>query len=169
MAKSLEKCLGKKDKLDISSLQEQEKMLVFDSFSNEDAYELGTILYEIAKKDHLPVTIDITRSSQQLYHVALSGTTLDNDEWIKGKTKVVMRFGHSSRLMEKYLSENGDTMEEKYLLSSSEYRAHGGSFPIIIRDTGVIGTITVSGLVSEEDHMLVIRGIQKFMGRKKKN
>lgn len=158
-----------KKKLSIQEILEQEKTLIFDSFSNEDAYKLGTILYEMAKKDNLPVTIDITRSFQQLYHVAMPGTSADNDEWIKGKTKVVMRFGHSSGLVGKSLAESGNTMEEKYLIPSSEFRAHGGSFPITIRNTGVIGTVTVSGLASDEDHMLAIKGLKKFLSKKSKN
>lgn len=152
--------------LTIKDIKQQESELIFDSFSNDDAYTLGTIIYEKAKQNNLPVTINITRSGQQLYHVAMPGTTADNDDWIAGKEKVVMRFGHSSELVERYLSDNGSTMEEQYLLSSSEYRAHGGSFPITIKDTGVIGAITVSGLVSDDDHMLVVNSIKEFLGSK---
>jgi uncharacterized protein (UPF0303 family) len=49
------------------------------------------------------------------------------------------------------------------LISSSEFAAHGGAFPLIIRGVGVIGTITVSGLPQEEDHELVVTTLRKFL------
>jgi uncharacterized protein (UPF0303 family) len=61
------------------------------------------------------------------------------------------------------LQNAGQTMEEKYLLPSSEYAAHGGAFPLIIRDVGVVGTITVSGLPQQEDHELVVTTLKQFL------
>lgn len=52
------------------------------------------------------------------------------------------------------------TIEEKCLLPEHRYAAHGGAFPILIRDTGPIGTVTVSGLAQQDDHELVV----KFLG-----
>ena len=49
------------------------------------------------------------------------------------------------------------------MISSSEYAAHGGEFPLIIQDVGVVGTITVSGLPQEEDHELVVTTLKKFL------
>lgn len=93
----------------------------------------------------------------------MEGTSLDNDEWIKRKTNVVRRFGHSSYYMGVYLRNSGQTIEEKYLLPESEYAAHGGSFPLIIHSVGVVGTITVSGLPQAEDHELVIETLRQFI------
>lgn len=154
-------------KLTMKDITEQENELVFDTFSNEDAYNLGTTIYMKAKKKSYPITIDITRCGHKLYHVAMPGTTPDNDAWIEGKVNVVMRFCHSSELIERYLTDNDSSMEEQYLLSSSEYRALGGSFPIIIKDTGVIGAVTVSGIVSDEAHMLVVNSIREFLKKSK--
>ena len=61
------------------------------------------------------------------------------------------------------LKLSGLGLEEKYCGSPLEYSAHGGSFPLIIRGTGVIGTITVSGLPQEEDHALVVESIRAWL------
>ena len=142
----------------------QEKTLVFDAFSFETAHEIGERLYRTAYDRKLPVAIDITRSGHQLYHAALPGSTPDNDAWILRKSRVVMRFGHSSYYWGLHLEKSGMTMEANYFLNSNDFAAHGGSFPITLKDTGVIGTITVSGLPSEEDHALVVEILEKFLG-----
>ncbi|MCD4711978.1 MAG: heme-degrading domain-containing protein [Clostridiales bacterium] len=142
----------------------QEKTLQFDRFTFENAYEIGSMLYAIAFKRGLPVAIDITRNGHRLYHVALSGSSPDNEAWIERKMNVVNRFSHSSYYMSLYLNSENTTIEEKFLLDEAEFAAHGGSFPIIIRGTGVIGTITVSGLPSEDDHALVIEVLTDYLG-----
>ena len=131
-------------------------------FSSIDS--LLKMLYAIAFKRGLPVAIDITRNGHRLYHVALSGSSPDNEAWIERKMNVVNRFSHSSYYMSLYLKSENTTIEEKFLLDEAEFAAHGGSFPIIIRGTGVIGTITVSGLPSEDDHALVIEVLTDYLG-----
>jgi len=42
------------------------------------------------------------------------------------------------------------------------YAAHGGSFPVRIRDVGVGGTIMVSGLPQADDPALVVEAIEAF-------
>jgi uncharacterized protein (UPF0303 family) len=147
----------------IKELLQQENEIQFISFSNDMAFAVGTALLEAARGKGKPVTIDITRNGQQLFHYAMQGTSLDNDVWIQRKNNVVNRFGHSSFYMGISLQSKGQTIEEKYLISSSEYAAHGGAFPLIIRGVGVVGTITVSGLPQQEDHELVVTTLKQFL------
>jgi len=147
----------------LQELRQQEEEIQFASFTNETALSMGLALMQEANKRSKPVAIDITRSGQQLFHFAMAGTSIDNGEWIKRKNRVVSRFGHSSYYMGIALQNAGQTMEEKYLLPSSEYAAHGGAFPLIIRDVGVVGTITVSGLPQQEDHELVVTTLKQFL------
>ena len=76
----------------LNEILKQEAELVFESFTMEEAYALGTLLYTKAKERNLPIAIDITRSGQQLYHAALPGAVPDNDRWIERKIRLVNRF-----------------------------------------------------------------------------
>ena len=147
----------------LKELLQQEEEIQFSSFDNNMAFVVGLALLDAARSKSKGVTIDIARNGQQLFHFAMEGTSLDNDVWIKRKNNVVNRFGHSSFYMGISLQSKGQTIEEKYLISSSEFAAHGGAFPLIIRDVGVIGTITVSGLPQEEDHELVVITLKRFL------
>jgi uncharacterized protein (UPF0303 family) len=147
----------------LKTLRQQEEELQFASFTNDTALAVGMALLEEARKRDKPVTIDITRNGQQLFHYAMAGTSIDNDAWIQRKNNVVRRFGHSSYFMGISLQSIGQTMEEKYLLSSSDYAAHGGAFPMLIRGVGVVGTITVSGLPQREDHELVVSTLRQVL------
>ncbi len=149
----------------LKELRQQEEEIQFASFTNDTALAVGMALLQEARKRGKPVAIDITRSGQQLFHFTMAGTSIDNGEWIKRKNNVVNRFGHSSYYMGISLRSVGQTMEEKYLISSSDYAAHGGAFPLIIKDVGVVGTITVSGLPQQEDHELVVTTLKQFLTR----
>jgi uncharacterized protein (UPF0303 family) len=151
------------DILNTLLLQEQE--LQFTNFNESTAWQLGTQMVEQAMRDKLPITIDITREQHQLFHASMPGTAADNDEWVKRKVRLVNRFGHSSFYMGQLLKHKGKTIEQSYLISESEFAAHGGCFPIIIKGTGMVGTITVSGLPQEEDHKLVVESIRAYLAK----
>jgi len=148
----------------LEELLTQEAQYQFDSLNEDTAWEVGCWLVDYAQANHLPVTIDIQRGEQQLFHASLPGTSADNDEWVKRKVRLVKRFGHSSFYMGQMLAQNKTSIEESFLLPESEYAPHGGCFPIMVRGTGMVGTITVSGLPQEEDHKTVVKALQHFTG-----
>lgn len=147
----------------IYKLEQQERELQFTEFSNAAALEIGLMLVEKAKQENKPITIDINRNGHQLFHYSFDGTGPDNDQWVIRKNRVVNRFNKSSFLIGRQLFKSGKSMEEAFLLNSMEYAAHGGAFPIILKNTGVIGTITVSGLPEQEDHELVVRVLSEYL------
>ena len=151
----------------LKQLLQEEQELQFDRFNEDTAWKLGTQLVEQARSKNLSISIDITRGNHQLFHASLPGTSPDNDEWVKRKVRLVYRFGHSSFYMGQLLNSKGKRIEEAYLLPESEYAPHGGCFPIIIKETGIVGTITVSGLPQEEDHKLVVEAIRAFLAQEK--
>lgn len=146
-------------------LEEQERRLQATRFDNDDAWRLGCILVELARERGLGVAIDIRRGGQQLFRCALPGTTPDNDSWIERKNRVVLRYGASSFLVgQRYRDKGDDFVTANPHLDPADYAAHGGAFPIRVRDVGVVGTVTVSGLPQAEDHALVVAGLEQFLG-----
>jgi len=150
----------------LKQLLQEEQELQFTKFDEDTAWQIGSQLVKHSLSNGLPVTIDITRGDHQLFHASLRGTSPDNDEWVKRKVRLVYRFGHSSFYTGQLLKSKGKRIEEAYLIPESEYAPHGGCFPVIVKDTGVIGTITVSGLSQEEDHKLVVQAIRDYLARR---
>ena len=148
----------------IASLEAQEEQLVFTRFSNADAWRLGRAMVAAAVDRALPVTIDIRRHGQQLFHAALAGTTAENDSWIDRKVNVVNRFDAASYLVGRRLAARGVALDEALGVEPRLFAAHGGAFPIRIRDVGVVGTVTVSGLPQADDHAFVTEMIGAFLG-----
>jgi uncharacterized protein (UPF0303 family) len=147
----------------LENLKREEEILQFTQFTNDTAYQLGNRILASALEKQLSLTIDICRGKQQLFHYAMNGTTIDNDEWIKRKNRVVNRFFHSSYYMSVFYNILGTTIQEKALLDPSKYAAFGGAFPIIIQNVGVVGTVTVSGLPHREDHEFVVGILKEFL------
>ena len=148
-------------------LLQEEQELQFTKFNETTAWQIGSQLVERATSNNLPVTIDIIRGDHQLFHASLHGTSPDNDEWVKRKVRLVYRFQHSSFYMGQLLKSKGRRIEEAYLLPESDYAPHGGCFPVIVEETGMVGTITVSGLSQEEDHKLVVQAIRDHLAQEK--
>lgn len=149
----------------LKKLEQEEQELQFDRFSNEDAIAIGLKIYEAAKERQLPVTIDVTRCGHQLFHLSMPGTRPDNDFWVARKIKLVTRTNMSSYHVHVMLKCNNSSVEDWYELSHYDYAAHGGCFPVILKNTGVVGTITVSGLAQEDDHALVIEAVRAHLGK----
>jgi uncharacterized protein (UPF0303 family) len=144
----------------VVELAAEEAELRFASFTNDDAWTLGTALVGAARAQQAPVAIDIRRNHHQLFHAALPGATPDNDSWIERKVRVVDRFGHSSLYVRQASIERGTTFEAEFALDPARYAAHGGGFPVLVRDVGPIGVVVVSGLPQLEDHRMVVAALR---------
>lgn len=149
----------------LTQLLQEERELQFARFNEATAWEIGSQLVAAATQKALPITIDITRGDHQLFHAALPGTSADNDEWIKRKVRLVYRFGHSSFYMGQLLKSKGKRLEDAYLIPESQFAPHGGCFPVIVKGTGMVGTITVSGLPQAEDHQLVVETVRTYLAK----
>jgi uncharacterized protein (UPF0303 family) len=147
----------------LAAVLQQEKELRFRKFDEDDALRLGLLFTEKAAEARLPIAINISTKDRVLFHCSCKGAQPDNDQWIIRKKRLVNRFGHSSFYMRLMLTNEGKTLQEKYLVSPEEFAPFGGSFPIHVKGVGIIGTITVSGLPQEDDHALVVETIARFL------
>jgi uncharacterized protein (UPF0303 family) len=152
---------------DLDRIARQEHELQWTSFNEEDAWQLGSTLRELAVERQLAIVIDIRRfaphlgnqAGAPLFYAALHGTSPDNAEWARRKANVVARLYRSSYAVSLSLKARNVTLQEKYDLPLSDYASHGGAFPITIAGTGVIGSVTVSGLPQRDDHELVVEAL----------
>lgn len=152
---------------DLDRILRQERELQWNAFNEEDAWQLGSTLRELAVERQLPIVIDIRRFAPHianhagvpLFYAALSGTAPDNAEWARRKANLVARLGRSSYAIGLGLKARNTTLQEKYGLPPADYVSHGGAFPILLAGTGVIGSVTVSGLPQRDDHELVVEAL----------
>jgi uncharacterized protein (UPF0303 family) len=151
----------------LAELAVEEDELQFARFTNDDAWALGTALVARARQEQLPVAVDVSRHSHQLFHAALTGATPDNDSWIQRKARVVHRFGHSSLYVGQRSREAGTTFEEQFGLDPQLFAAHGGGFPLIVRDVGPVGVVVVSGLPQVEDHRMVVAALRELVAQQR--
>jgi uncharacterized protein (UPF0303 family) len=152
-------------RIPLDELAAQEEELQFSSFTHDDAWDLGSALVARARRENLPVAVDITRNRQQLFHATRPGTAPDNDWWIRRKRRVVNRFGHSSLYVREASLAKGTTFEQEFGLDPDRYAAHGGAFPILVRSVGPVGVVVVSGLPQVDDHRMVVEAVRAHLAR----
>ena len=136
---------------------------MFDRFDEDTAWDLGVRLRDAAVSAGLPVAISIRRNGQRLFHAALPGASADNDGWLARKSAVVDRYGRSSLRVGEQFRVAGKSFDEDSRLDPSLFAAHGGAFPILVRGTGCIGSVAVSGLPQVEDHRLVVEVLEALL------
>ncbi|GAB3879369.1 heme-degrading domain-containing protein [Terrabacter terrigena] len=147
----------------LDELAAHESALVFDRFDDDTAWRLGVALRDAAVAAGHPVAISIRRNGQRLFHAALPGASCDNDSWLERKSAVVDRYGQSSLRVGEGFRARGKSFEEDSRLDAGAYAAHGGAFPVNVREVGCVGTIAVSGLPQVEDHRLVVEVLRTFL------
>lgn len=154
----------------VNELLKLEEELVFESFSSKDALELGMTFIRIAKQMNKGgIGIKIEKNRHVLFTYLMDGTMPENEYWYDRKKNVVDRYFHSSKYVEEKFKADGTTFEESGLLDLEQFQAVGGSFPLILKHAGVIGSITVCGLSGEEDHLLCVQGIREYLEKNRKN
>ncbi|MCK3778602.1 heme-degrading domain-containing protein [Ensifer sesbaniae] len=150
---------------DLARIARQEQELQFERFDLETAWELGSLLRKMAVERKLGVVIDVTLFSMQVFYAALDGATPDNPNWVRRKRNTVFRLFKSSYATGRELAKAQTNLQAKLGLSDADYAAHGGSFPIVVKGTGCIGAVTVSGLPQREDHNMVVEALAILLGK----
>lgn len=147
---------------DVRRIEREMAELQLSRFTNADAHRLGMILLRHAQERSLPITVDVTRGTQVVFHAAMDGTAADNDDWVRRKTRTVQRFGVPSLLVGLRARAQGAPIEDAAWFDETRYAAHGGCFPVLVRDVGMVATVTVSGLAQRDDHALVVEALREL-------
>ncbi|WP_026619980.1 uncharacterized protein (UPF0303 family) [Ensifer sp. WSM1721] len=149
---------------DLRRIALQEQQLQFEQFDLDMAWKLGSTLRRMAAERKLGVVIDITLFSMQVFYAALDGATPDNPNWVRRKRNTVFRLFRSSYATGLNLARQQTNLQAKLGLPDAEFAAHGGSFPIVVKGTGCIGAVSVSGLPQRDDHNLVVEALAEVLG-----
>jgi uncharacterized protein (UPF0303 family) len=150
--------------MDIADYEAQAARLVLAKFDLEDATALGDAITAMARAKKAPVVVSIRNASRVFYHAALPGSQPLNDHWARRKGETTLMFGEASMLVLLRKRAKGRTLEIDGL-PNEDYALSGGAVPIRVQGVGIVAVATVSGLAEEEDHALVVRGIEFLMGR----
>ncbi|WP_141433886.1 heme-degrading domain-containing protein [Bacillus sp. 03113] len=151
--------------MSLQQLEQLENELQFKHFTNEDALLLGMTLINYAKENGKSVAIHIERNRVPLFTHLMDGTSEENVFWLQRKKRVVEHYNRSSYYIAARFEASGTTHDLSSLLSPAEYQAVGGSFPIRVKDVGVIGSVTVAGLTAQLDHDYVVEGIKRYLNK----
>lgn len=126
----------------------------FESFSHEDALNIGIKAQQIVKKEHLKaVGIRITYKNLLIFQYLMDGKK--EDHWLKRKEKTVLDSGHSSYYV--YCHQN----DYQSWLNDESYAICGGGYPII-ENGQCVGSICISGLKHDDDHQLIIKILKEL-------
>ncbi len=146
----------------IAVLEDQERKLVFRTFDQLDAWRVGQLITDAAIAEGHKVLIDIRRPNLVLFRAALPGSTPDQESWAQRKAAVVLRMESSSALVAAHMQVRGiDPFSIGWL--DANYALAAGSFPVRVKGGGVVAAVTASGLSSDGDHDLVVRGIEAYL------
>ena len=151
---------------DLAKIAQQEQELVFPAFDFHVAWDLGSSLRALAVSRKFPIAIDVRRfGGQHLFFTTLPGTAPTNAEWVRRKSNVVEMLHKSSYRVTLEQKQKRTSLDVKYALPPADYAEAGGSFPITVRDAGIIGSVTVSGLPQRMDHETVVEALCLHLGK----
>ena len=146
--------------MDIATLEAEAARLVLPRFDESTGLQLGVILTELAHG--LPVVINIRNGSRTFFHAALPGSQPNNDNWARRKSNLALMMGCASMLVRlRYIARQRTLAVDG--LDGADYADHGGAVPVMVAGVGMVAVCTVSGLPQEEDHALVIKGLEALL------
>ena len=149
-------------KEDLRLIAEQERRLTLDEFELSSAWKLGTRLREIAIERGLGLTIEIRLAKETVFFCAMPGVTPVNADWARRKRNTVELLHQSSYGVGRQLDLDKKTLEITMGLATRDFAAHGGSFPIHVKQVGHIGSVTVSGAPQRVDHDIVVTALAEL-------
>lgn len=132
------------------------------TFNEEDALTILAYIREMNKKAAVEVYV---RGRRALLFIP-DALAQDKEDWLRRKRNSVLYFGLSTQaLFEKQQGDEGK-IESKYGKSIADYTFTPGGIPIVLQDGGMIGALSVTGLLPEEDHALAVSLMERLLKEK---
>jgi len=144
-------------------LCEQEEKLRFDTFTREDALDIGLRIIRLAKEKYeADAAVCIMEDDTVVFAYKMPGTNMENDWWMRRKRNVSRTTGVSS--LRAYLEIEAGLREVTWHGREDDFAACGGCMPVFLRQGPVYAHIMVSGLEHYLDHQLIADAVAEHLG-----
>ena len=144
----------------MDSIQAQETAYEFERIDEELALQMGLYVIRRAREMGKPVAIRITLNRRTLFAFSMARTKPESDNWIRRKENITYATNGSSYYWECWCEQGVHPLEWRGM-SYEDYAPAGGCFPLRIKGAGMVGTLTISGMASHEDHALAFETVEK--------
>ncbi len=133
--------------------------IVVEKFSNRIALEMGLAIAELATEKNVQVGVEIRRLNYSVFLFIDENLSADIQNWLRRKANVAKHFERSS-LSVRQEFKDAAVLQTTFGLDEKDHALSGGSMPIFLKEGGMIGTVTVSGLKDEDDQQLIIDALK---------
>ena len=142
--------------------QKQEELLQYDSFTHEDALQLGLLIEKIAReKYHGAVAIRIIEEDTDIFSYRMTGSVRDADWWMNNKY-INARFIRMSSLRALILAKNHELNPE--WTPWNQYLC-GGCIHVFNKKGGrPFAYVVISGMAHYEDHQIIAEAMATQLG-----
>lgn len=149
----------------MSAVKQQESLLCFDHFTEDDAWKLGVFLAERAHSQGLEMAMCIRKiSGHILFQHCTKGTTLSNQQWMNRKFNTVLLTEGASLRAWANLMDRGQTPQDQGV-NPLDYAYCGGGFPIRLKSGELVAVAIVSNLPHREDHRFIASALADYLGK----
>jgi predicted dehydrogenase/uncharacterized protein (UPF0303 family) len=149
----------------LALIEQQEEILRFDAFDQEDAEKIGKLLIRMAQEEYrnpIAVLIHDEKHDSILFQEIMEGKSERNIEFANKKRKAVLSSGHCSiypNIANRLTGAYQDIID-----GIPEQLPVGGSFPVKVKGE-IVATISLSGIHEGLDHELLVRGLAAYLGK----
>ena len=148
----------------VKVLNQQEDMLKFDTFTNKEAFELGTRMAQKVYDAGQSLAIGIFNvAGMAVYQHVTPGATVNNTLWMRRKFNTVMNRERSS-LWFTVTSEMRGKDLAAHVLDTNDYALVGGGFPIRLKTGELVAVAVVSAFPHYEDHQFIVDALAEYLG-----
>ena len=148
----------------VKVLNQQEDMLKFDTFTNKEAFELGTRMAQKVYDAGQSLAIGIFNvAGMAVYQHVTPGATVNNTLWMRRKFNTVMNRERSSLCFTVTSEMRGKDLAA-HVLDTNDYALVGGGFPIRLKTGELVAVAVVSAFPHYEDHQFIVDALAEYLG-----